>query len=79
VEEFLKALGVPVLQAEGFEADDIIATLAKKCRAEGRACYILSSDKDLLQLVGQGTWQLRPQKNMKGEAQATLGITSGLA
>jgi len=34
VEEFLRALGVPCLKADGFEADDIIATLAEKCRAE---------------------------------------------
>ena len=62
VEEVLTALGVPCLMAEGFEADDIIATLAVKCQAEGRQCYILSSDKDLLQLVGNGTWELRPSK-----------------
>ncbi|MDR1127758.1 MAG: DNA polymerase I [Treponema sp.] len=62
VEEFLEALGVPSVRAEGYEADDVIATLAKMCRAEGRSCYIISSDKDLLQLVGQGAWELRPQR-----------------
>ncbi|GHV76749.1 DNA polymerase I [Spirochaetia bacterium] len=66
IEEVLAALGVPALKAEGFEADDIIATLAKKCREEGRQCYILSSDKDLLQLVGEGTYQLRPAKGGLG-------------
>ena len=68
VEEFLKSLGIPVLRVDGFEADDIIATLAEKCQAEGRQCYILSSDKDLLQLVGKGTWELRPTKAIKYEA-----------
>jgi DNA polymerase-1 len=62
VEETLRALGVPVLQAEGYEADDIIATLVSRCREEGRPCYIFSSDKDLLQLVGEGVWELRPAK-----------------
>ena len=62
VEEFLSALGVPFLMAEGYEADDIIATLTEKCKAEKRDCFILSSDKDLLQLVGDGTWELRPVK-----------------
>jgi len=62
VEEFLSALGVPALRVDGYEADDIIATLALKCQSEGRQCYILSSDKDLLQLVGNGTWELRPAK-----------------
>jgi DNA polymerase-1 len=68
VEEVLRALGVPCLTLDGYEADDIIATLAKKCREEGRQCYILSSDKDLLQLVDKGTWELRPVKAAPGEA-----------
>jgi len=65
VEEFLAALNIPCLRADGFEADDIIATLAKKCQEEKRQCYILSSDKDLLQLVGNGTFELRPAKSSK--------------
>jgi DNA polymerase-1 len=68
VEEFLTALGIPCLKADGFEADDIIATLAVKAKNEKRNCYILSSDKDLLQLVGNGVFQLRPSKTAKGEA-----------
>ncbi|MDR2160255.1 MAG: DNA polymerase I [Treponema sp.] len=74
VEEVLAALGVPSLRAEGFEADDIIATLAKKCRDESRQCYILSSDKDLLQLVGKGTCELRPLKTVKGGTPAGGGL-----
>jgi DNA polymerase-1 len=62
VEELLAALGVPGLRKDGFEADDIIATLAARCKKEGRPCYIVSSDKDLLQLVGEGVYQLRPAK-----------------
>jgi DNA polymerase-1 len=69
VEEFITALGVPLLRAGGYEADDIIATLAKQCRAEGRQCYILSSDKDLLQLVGEGTYELRPIKGARLDAE----------
>ncbi|GHT69098.1 DNA polymerase I [Spirochaetia bacterium] len=74
VEEVLAALGVPALRADGFEADDIIATLAKKCQAENRQCYILSSDKDLLQLVGNGTWELRPLKSPRGDSPAGGGM-----
>jgi DNA polymerase-1 len=76
VEETLEALGIPVLRVNGYEADDIIATLAKKCRDQGRQCYILSSDKDLLQLVGQGTYQLRP---MKASGTGTSGSTGAVA
>ena len=68
VYEVLSALGVPSLRVDGFEADDIIATLAKMCQAEERQCYIISSDKDLLQLVGDGTFELRPVKAAPGEA-----------
>jgi DNA polymerase-1 len=66
IEDFLAALGIPLLRVEGFEADDIIATLSRRCQNEGRQCYIFSSDKDLLQLVGNGTYELRPLKNAKG-------------
>ena len=72
VEELLSALGIPSLIADGYEADDIIATLSMKCQAEGRQCYILSSDKDLLQLVGNGTWELRPKKTPTFDAEAGL-------
>ncbi|MDR3325544.1 MAG: DNA polymerase I [Spirochaetaceae bacterium] len=63
IEAFLEALGMAALRVEGYEADDIIATLASACKAEGRECYIISSDKDLLQLVGGGVYELRPAKN----------------
>ena len=60
VEELLRALGAPILRAEGFEADDVIATLAERARAEDRECWIVSGDKDLLQLVGGSVKALRP-------------------
>jgi DNA polymerase-1 len=66
VEELLNALKIPVLKVDGFEADDIIATLVERCRAENHPCCIVSSDKDLLQLVGDGIIQLRPQKTSAG-------------
>ncbi|MCK4515715.1 MAG: DNA polymerase I, partial [Spirochaetaceae bacterium] len=51
IEEILKAFGVPMIRVNGYEADDVMATLALQSKAEGRACYIITSDKDLLQLV----------------------------
>lgn len=59
--EILEALGIPVLQCDGYEADDIIATVAEKCRASGRTCRILSGDKDLMQLVDDSTQILKPE------------------
>jgi DNA polymerase-1 len=62
IEEILSALGIRCLRRDGFEADDLIATLAVKSRQEGRECYILSGDKDLLQLVGGGVYVIHPPK-----------------
>ncbi len=61
IEEVLNALGIPVLQCDGYEADDIIATVAKKCEEQGRQCRILSGDKDLMQLVTENTKILKPE------------------
>lgn len=68
----LKALGIPVLQCDGYEADDIIATVARKCREEGRTCRILSGDKDLMQLVDETTQILKPVTG--GETWKVTGI-----
>lgn len=62
IEEILTALGIPVLRMDGFEADDIIATVAARCETEGRPCRILSGDKDLMQLVTATTKQMKPDK-----------------
>ncbi|MDP2791320.1 MAG: DNA polymerase I [Rectinemataceae bacterium] len=62
VEEILSALKVPMLRSEGYEADDVIATLARWSRRENRECYVVSGDKDLLQLVGGSVRALRPQE-----------------
>ena len=58
----LDAAGIKWLMNDGYEADDIMATYARICREEGRACYIVSGDKDLLQLVSDRVKILRPDK-----------------
>ena len=63
IQEILKAAQIPVLQCDGYEADDIIATVAKKCAKEGRECKILSGDKDLMQLVNENTQILKPESS----------------
>ncbi|MEI6873704.1 MAG: DNA polymerase I [Spirochaetota bacterium] len=71
VEDILRALGVPILRVDGFEADDVIATLAERARDEGRECWIISGDKDLLQLVGGPVKALRPTT---GFVSQTFGV-----
>lgn len=58
--DILSALGIPILQCNGYEADDIIATVARKCEEQNRPCRILSGDKDLMQLVTENTQILKP-------------------
>ncbi|MCF7913962.1 MAG: DNA polymerase I, partial [Spirochaetaceae bacterium] len=61
IEEVLTAMQVKVLRQDGVEADDIIATLARVCSEAERNCYIISGDKDLLQLVDDRVSMLRPE------------------
>lgn len=58
--DVLGAMGIPTLQCDGYEADDIIATVASQCEKAGRNCRILSGDKDLMQLVTETTQILKP-------------------
>jgi DNA polymerase-1 len=55
VREVVKALGIPVYEQEGFEADDVIATLVGQAEARGLATTILTGDLDMLQLVTERT------------------------
>ncbi len=54
VREAAEALGLPVVSIPGYEADDIIATYARQAQEQGMEVTIVSSDKDLMQLVGNG-------------------------
>ncbi|HAV08833.1 MAG TPA: DNA polymerase I [Rhodobacteraceae bacterium] len=60
-----EAFGIACLEQEGYEADDIIATLAHRARDAGGRVTIVSSDKDLMQLVGGGVEMLDPMKNKR--------------
>jgi DNA polymerase-1 len=61
--EATKAFNIACEEMEGYEADDIIATLAVQARALGGRCTIISSDKDLMQLVGGGVEMFDAMKN----------------
>ncbi|ULQ59368.1 DNA polymerase I [Brucepastera parasyntrophica] len=63
IEEILTALGIPIVRQDGFEADDIIASAAVRCREEKRQCIIISGDKDLMQLVGDHVSILKTDKS----------------
>ena len=61
IKELLEAFHIPILQVDGFEADDVIGTLALKAGAEGVETYMLTPDKDYGQLVRDNVFQFRPR------------------
>ncbi|MCK0155596.1 DNA polymerase I [Cellulophaga sp. F20128] len=71
IEEILKAMHIPVIVKEGYEADDIIGTLAKKAEKEGYKTYMVTPDKDFAQLVSENIFMYRP---MFGGGYETWGI-----
>lgn len=63
IRQATRAFNLPCIDKEGFEADDIIATYARQCREAGADCTIISSDKDLMQLVGDQVFMHDTMKN----------------
>jgi DNA polymerase I len=59
----LDAYRIPILEMTGFEADDVIGTLAHKAAAEGYSVFVVSSDKDMMQLVNDHICVLNPPKD----------------
>jgi DNA polymerase I len=56
IEQILAAMRIPILRVNGFEADDVIGTLAKKAAKDGIDTYICAKDKDMYQLVDDHTY-----------------------
>ena len=66
IRELIEALNIPIVQLPGFEADDVIGTLAREAAKAGLASVIVSPDKDLLQLVDDAG-QIQVLNNRDGE------------
>ncbi|MGS2762821.1 DNA polymerase I [Sinomicrobium sp. M5D2P9] len=66
IQEILKAMHIPVIEKEGFEADDIIGTLAKQAEKEGYLTYMVTPDKDFAQLVSENIFMYRPARMGNG-------------
>ena len=74
----LEAFHIPMLQHEGFEADDVIGTLSSQAAKQGSPVFIVSSDKDMLQLVNEHVKVLNPMKDNlildREKVRETLGV-----
>lgn len=64
IREIVTAFGIPIVEAPGYEADDVIGTLAIRAKSEGVHSVVVSGDKDFLQLVGPGIAVLDPGKGI---------------
>lgn len=58
--DILEAMNIPIVAKDGYEADDIIGTLAKKAEKEGFTTYMVTPDKDFAQLVSENIFMYRP-------------------
>ena len=75
----LEVYRIPILGREGFEADDVIGTLAQRAAEAGYAVYVVSSDKDMMQLVDGNVCVLNPPKDNlicdRAKVEELLGVT----
>ncbi|RZV68779.1 MAG: DNA polymerase I [Flavobacteriaceae bacterium] len=60
IQDILKAMHIPIMVKEGYEADDVIGTLAKKAEKEGYQTFMVTPDKDFAQLVSNNIFMYRP-------------------
>jgi DNA polymerase-1 len=84
IQEVLGALGITVVQVDGYEADDVIATLARQAEDAGYETLIITGDRDTFQLVDDSTTVLYPRKGVSDLARMTpaaieakYGLTPG--
>ena len=68
IRDAVRAFNVPCIELEGFEADDLIATYSEHAASDGAFVTIVSSDKDLMQLVGPRVTMLDPMKDRRIDA-----------
>lgn len=61
IKSILNAYRIPILEVNGYEADDIVGTISKKAEKEGFSCYMLTPDKDYAQLVSDNIKMYRPR------------------
>jgi DNA polymerase-1 len=62
IQEILKAMHIPIMELPGYEADDLIGTLAKQAEKEGYQVFMVTPDKDFAQLVSENIFMYRPAR-----------------
>ncbi len=72
IRDLIESYNIKILQAPGYEADDVVGTMAKRASKEGFEVYMLTSDKDYAQLVEENVFMYKP--NFLGKGYETLGV-----
>jgi DNA polymerase I len=72
VKQIIEAFNIPIVEKEGFEADDVVGTIAKKAVKEGFEVYMMTPDKDFAQLVEEHIYLYKPA--FMGNAVAVMGV-----
>ncbi|HZK97055.1 MAG TPA: 5'-3' exonuclease H3TH domain-containing protein, partial [Prolixibacteraceae bacterium] len=72
IREIIKGYNIPILEKEGFEADDVIGTLAKTAEKEGFQVFMVTPDKDYAQLVSENIFMYKPKR--MGNEMEILGV-----
>src|SRR6056297_2464363 len=69
IKDIIKAFNIPIIQQEGYEADDVIGTLAHKAKDQGFETYMMTPDKDYGQLLEEGIYIYKPKRSGRQEAE----------
>lgn len=72
IRDIIKAYGIPILELEGYEADDVIGTIAKQKEQEGYTVFMVTPDKDFAQLVSPNIFMYKPSR--AGNGVKILGV-----
>ena len=77
IKEILRGMHIPIIELEGYEADDLIGTMAKQAESQGFQVYMVTPDKDFGQLVSENIFMYKPKSGFS--PQQTLGVKEILA
>ncbi|MFA9228549.1 MAG: hypothetical protein ACEQR7_08980, partial [Agathobacter rectalis] len=66
IQELLKAMHIPIIEVPGFEADDLIGTIAKQAEKQNYQVYMVTPDKDFAQLVSENIFMYKPARMGNG-------------
>ena len=78
VKEVIKAFNIPMIELDGYEADDIIGTLTHQAEKEGCTSFMVTPDKDYMQLITEKVFMYKPQRNLYGSKMSDvekIGVT----